>query len=256
MSDIIVEDLKITRKIYEKQNIVIKMNVPLQKENYRGETQRFHNEYVNDDNKKYITIEMDPFITIEMKDKGPWDKKKSIIVTDDNIQTLVRGFEQIIENMINGGVFARTASGQSVAYGDKIKENTVILNNMLGTQYVMLQPGIYYDEQDDGMSYECCLMYFNRKDLFIPLTVDVLASVYHKLKQIDIFMYSQMMLNYYIMSKDKVVVPPREPRKPKTNVFSNKVDPVQESVVTSKVSANKVSGQTDEDFFGMKEVKK
>ncbi len=252
MTDVVIEDLKITRKLYEKNNIVIKLNVPLQKENYKGDIKYFHNEYVNPENKKYITVDVDPFVTIEMKDTGGWDKKKSIIVTDNNIHILIKGFKQIIDNMINGGLYAQTQSGQLVIYKDKVKENTVTLNNMLGSQYVSFVPSIYYDEHDD-IPYECCLMYFNKKEFYIPLTVDVLGSVYYKLKKIDIFTYSQALLNYYVLSKDKVIVPENEKRKPKKNVFKD--DMVVESTVSSSMSGNKISTKSSEDFFGMKSVK-
>ncbi len=251
--EIQLKDGKISRKLYDKHNITLKITVPLEREDYRKEKKTYHSVYTSKDDVNYITVDIEPFLILEMKDGTPWDKKKSILVTDDNIQALIDGFEKIINNMIYGKVFGQLENGDSIVFKDKVEENTVHISNLLGSQYVELRPGIYVDEQDD-LTYECCLMYFNKRSNVIPLTVDTLAALYRKLKQIDIFMYSQALLNYYVATKDKIELPKKEPKK-KGNVFTAPAVDKQESTMTSSLPANNVSKQSGEDFFGINNTK-
>jgi len=249
--EINVKDKKISREILKLKNLLIKMNIKLINERNDGKISSFHSSYkVGDDN--FISVDIQPFITLEIKDREGWNKYKSIIITQKNIYQLIKGFKQLIDNIINGEIFAAKRNGEVIAYGDKIKENTVHIYNLGGTQKLQLQPGVIYDDEDD-LTYEGAVAYFNKSDFYAQLTIDDIDAIYYTLNNIDMYAYSQSLLNYYVSTLEKMDVQPIEIRKKKKNPFLENSVP-KEEIKSTQTPNDSVSKMSDEDFFGVKNL--
>lgn len=183
---------KISRELLNLgRKLVIKMNVQLVGEN----NSYFLNQYGRPDGSSAKSISLSPnaFITFEYKD-GTWSKDKSILINELNLVKVVKGFRNMHKNIYNGGIFAQDKNGRVIIYSDKARECTEAIR--VGIQHILLVPAII--EDDSGLTYEGVILYLNNMENFVELPIDWFEGMIRVLEKIDIFQYSQLLLNFYM----------------------------------------------------------
>lgn len=183
---------KISRELLNLgRKLVIKMNVNLVGEN----NSFFLNQYAKPDGSSAKSISLTPnaFITFEYKD-GAWSKDKSILINELNLVKVVKGFRNMHKNIYNGGIFAQDKNGRVVIYSDKARDCTEAIR--VGVQHMLLVPAII--EDDSGLTYEGVILYMNNMENFVELPIDWFEGIIRVLEKIDMFQYSQLLLNFYI----------------------------------------------------------
>jgi len=235
---------KISRTLIQPiKELTLKIHIKLLQEK-EGRKENFHHLF-NFDGNKYLKLDLQSFLTLEMND-GEWARDKSILIDQKNIYHIIKGFETMIESIYNGGVFAVNKSGEVVIFSDKIQEHTVKLFNIGNNQKLILKPAKIFDENE--VSYEGVVIFFNKTDNFVQLPIDAFESLYYTLKQTNIFVYSQLLLNYYMSCiKDekielKEVVSKSQAKTPKKQhpLFVEQKEEVKSSVFKK---------DSDEEFF-------
>lgn len=209
---------KITRTILNVQrNLVLKLHVKLISEE-NGEKHSFHNEYEYQ-GATYIRIDSMPFMTLDIIDKeSVWSKDKSIMITPNNIVHIVRAMERLLDAIYGDEIFAVNAKDQVVIYKDKADEYTQRLFNIGMNQRLLIRPAKIYDHNEVEM--EGVILIINTPDNVVELSIDAFESLVYNLKKIDMFTYSQLLLNYFML-QNKFSVPKEKSKKimPKRDVF-------------------------------------
>lgn len=173
------------------RKLVIKINVSLIGDN----NSPFVNQYARPDGSTQKSIVLNPnaFLTFEYKE-GTWTRDKSILVNELNLVKVVKGFRKMHNNIYNGGIFAQDKNGKVVIYQDRARECTEAIR--LGTQHMLLVPAII--EDDSGLTYEGIILYINNMSNYVELPIDYFEGIVRKLEKIDMFVYSQLLLNFYM----------------------------------------------------------
>lgn len=191
-----MEHYKISREILNLgRKLSIKLNVALVGDNNSS----FINMYAkpNSQTMKGISLSPNAFITFEYKE-GAWSKDKTIIINELNLAKVVKGFKNVHKHVYEGDIFAQNKKGEVVIYADRAKECTVHIG--LGNQNMLLQPAVITD--DSGLTYEGVILYINNSENVIELAIDWFDGIIRVLDKIDIFAYSQALLNFYIGLKE------------------------------------------------------
>lgn len=183
---------KISRELLNLgRKLVIKMNVQLVGEN----NSYFLNQYGRPDGSSAKSISLTPnaFITFEYKD-GTWSKDKSILINELNLVKVVKGFRNMHKNIYSGGIFAQDKNGKVIIYADRVRECTEAIR--IGVQHMLLVPAII--EDDSGLTYEGVILYLNNMENVVELPIDWFEGMIRVLEKIDMFQYSQLLLNFYM----------------------------------------------------------
>lgn len=244
---------KITRVLLRYKNIVVKLHVRLTNTKDNKEVS-FHNKYVSPMGDEYINLDINSFITVEFKDpaanSADWDPSRSILLTERNMIYMVKGLKLMTHILTEGKMFAiREKTKEVVMYSDIAKDNIVNVFNLGRSQRVSMEPAIIYDDED--LSYEGCILYINKTANGIEMTTDELMSLYYVLDKVDMFAYTQLMINYYVASEGKMdevnqkVIRKRHPLD---------IPPVTEASVHSTVQKEKPS--LDSTFGSLLNMKK
>lgn len=193
--------------------MVLKLHVKLSTDNTS-----MHNEYEYGGN-VYIKIEPQVYLTLECVGET-WSKDKCIIITQSNIYGIIQNMKKVIDSIYNEDIFANKPSGEIIAYKDMVEKFTRKISVYGTTQYIMLKPSVIYDEND--ISYEGVEMYLNKYDNRIEMTIELFEALYYTLSKIDLFQYSQLLINYFASYKGGNINlnnPPQKISKPKV-IFS------------------------------------
>lgn len=236
---------KISRLLIQPvKNLMLRIHVKLVHEK-DGRKENFHNIFTIDEN-SFLKLDVQSFLTLELKD-GEWAKDKSIIIDQKNIYQVVKGFERCLEAIYHGGVFAITKDGKTVIYQDMVEKHTQRIYNLGGNQRIVLKPAIIYDETE--VSYEGVILYINKTDNFVEFPIDAFEALYYTLKNVNLFVYSQLLINYFVsaLKEEKVELRQVTMERPKKK-YGSVFDMAPKETVQSKI----VKEQSDEDFFNMK----
>lgn len=186
---------KITRVILNLKNVVVKLHVKV-----FDDSGGVHNEF-SYNGSKYLKLDNIAFLSIDMVDNNTWSKDKSIIITQNNIHSVVSNMKKIINDIYNENIFANKPDGEIIAYKDMVEKFTRRFTLTGTNQQILLRPGVVYDENE--LSYEGIQMYFNKLENKVDLPIDIFEALYYTLDRIDLFTYSQLLINYYVSYYNK-----------------------------------------------------
>lgn len=210
---------KISRIIIQPvANLILRIHVKLLKEK-DGRVENFHNEFTFQ-GKTYLKLDFQSFLTLELIDNTEWDKDKSIIINERNIIQIIKGFEKMLDSIYNGNIFAVNSKNEIVIYSDEAEKAVVRIYNLGNGNRMVLKPAKIYDENE--LSYEGVILYLNNNNNFVELPIDAFESLLYALKQTNIFVYSQALINYYISAIKAGELENTKPlikAKPKKSVF-------------------------------------
>ena len=187
---------KISRIIIQPvKNLILKIHVRLY-QNKDGKLENYHNEFTFN-NKKFVTLNPSVFLSLAIIDKEDWDKSKSIMINQRNIYQIIKNFRILLKNIYRDEIFAMDSKGKNIIYSDMADKYTQKIYNLgMINQRLIIKPSIVFDEND--VSYEGVIMYINNSENFVELPIDAFESLYYTLEKMDIFAYSQQLLNYYV----------------------------------------------------------
>jgi hypothetical protein len=192
MDDIDID--KISRVLIQPtKGLSLRMHIKLLKEK-DGRKENFHNIF-SFNNNKYLKLDLQSFLTLEIIE-GDWDKDKTIFIDQKNIYQIIKGFKKMIDSIYDNGIFAVNKRDEIVIYKDMVEKYTQKIFNIGGNQKMIIKPAIIYD--DNEVSYEGVILYINRSEYYAELSIDAFESLYYALSKVDIFAYSQQLLNYYM----------------------------------------------------------
>lgn len=240
---------KISRVISQlTKDLRIRIHLKLVNQGKDGRRENFHNVFSVQGN-KYLKLDLQSFLTLEFIDKeDDWSQDKSIVINERNIFQITRGVKECIDAIYDGGIFAVDKDKNIVIYADMVEKHTVQIYNIGGNQRMVLKPTIVYDENET--SYEGATLYINKSDYSIDLPIDVLESMHYILNKIDLFLYSQALLNYYMMSLKEEKIQVKEVNMntktsspPKTHPLLQSQDKKEDEYMKMKVT------ESNEKFF-------
>ena len=152
-------------------------------------------------------------------------RKKCLIVNPKNQHLYVKAFKDILKILYdekNDPFYQK--NGHLYTYA--LKNSQIIRVHNAGINNVFeLKPAVIMD--NDGIEYEGASLAINMTNNIGPLYLDELEAVYHTLEKLDIFLYSQALLNFYFAYKSKVVanqVTIEKTRKKAKKLFGPKED--------------------------------
>jgi hypothetical protein len=237
---------KITRTIFTiNKKVSVKIHVNLKGTDFKTGKEEELISFTARDDKAYMNVNPQSFISLDLiTDKELWSRDRSIILNTRNLFAIVKGLKKAVENIYDGGVFAVNEKNEPIIYSDLIDANTVRIFNLMMNQRLIVQPTIVYDETD--VSYEGCTIFFNKMVNCVELTIDELEALLYILEKIDIFTYSQTLVNMYYSQKDNVTLTQttKSTYKPRANVFNVKK--------TESVDSTLVTPVDDDTFNGLK----
>lgn len=158
-------------------------------------------------------------------------------MTNRNQHIIIKAFEQMKKIIYRDDVFY-TRDGLLFTY--HIETDMIVKELGAGpNNNFVLYPVVITMEGEDRQ-YEGVRMYLNGSDIYTDLSIDEFEATLFMLKKIDIFTYSQSLINCYLLMKDKVVK--GEAPKKKSLFKDNPPPPPQKEMVSStivKKDANK-----------------
>lgn len=231
-------------------NLSLKMHVKLMEDKRSGRKENFHQEF-EVRGKTYMNLDIQSFLTLEYRDKNvAWDRSQSIVINQRNLHVIVNDMGKMIKHIYGNDVFKHDAAkGHSVVYAEDIEKYTVRMYNLTANQRIVLKPAMIMGDSEE--MYEGVIMYINNSDNVVELVVDAFESLYNTLKRIDLFLYSQSIVNYYAacIETGKIKVgeddAPAEQPKPKKHPLTAPPKVEEPPQTTSSIPQKK------EDFFGI-----
>lgn len=185
---------KITRIVTVIKKLTLKMHVELIKDKPDGTSTHFYNVFTFG-SKTYGRIDVHPYLTLEITDGTEWSKDKNILLDARTIYNLIRGIEKSLKMIYDGNVFVMGTSGKVILNKEVLEEHTVRVFN-INNNGIIIRPAVIYDENE--ITYEGVLFYMNNTHNYVELDIDSLHALCYNLKKVDLFLYSQSMVNYYL----------------------------------------------------------
>lgn len=203
----------------------------------------FHSVFENNFG-KYISYEVKSFITLDIKDKI-WDKSKSLLITPSNIFQFMTHLNTLISNIYRNDCFFYTSEKKLRVNQDRLARYSVDAFNLTGNQRVMMQPTVYYDNEEN--EYEGAIFYINNSENYFIIPIDKIETLKYEISQVNFVMYTGVFLNSYFHTLyEKEKEPKVEVIKPKTSVFAmNRDDSMtpekveEQMTVTNSTNDNK-----------------
>ena len=149
-----------------------------------------------------IGLDYFPFVTILNADSPIDDFRKSMVVmTMKNQHRVVKAFRKMLRVLYQEDIFFM--DGNTIKRYE-LQEDWIVRCNT-GKDIFVMAPTVVVDI-NDGKSYEGVQLSINRDEIYAELTLDEFEAMVHILEKIDLFVYSQELLNFYYGIKTKVEV--------------------------------------------------
>jgi len=146
----------------------------------------------------YYDLSYVPFVTIKPSWKLYHDRGRSamIVMTQKNQHTIVKGFKRMVRRFYEEDMFFER-EGVLKAYATKDEWVEYIRTDK---DSILLTP-ITITDQSDGIVYEGVNMVVNKQDINIGMSIDELETLTYTLEHVDMFLYSQAIINAYLAIK-------------------------------------------------------
>lgn len=232
-------------------NVILKFHVILSskgKDNVTDVPNAFHTIYENN-NGKYITMDVRSFMTLEIKDNA-WNKSKSILITPNNIFQLMTHLNKLIANIYKKDSFFVTTDGKLTVNRDKLSDYTVRATNLTGDQRLIMFPAVFYDADDNEYEGASFLMNTSSNQFVIP--IDTLESFKYEISQVNFMLYTSALLNHYFHTLYDKESDDKQPEviNNRVSVFANRDD----SMTPEKVEEDSTGGNISNDKQDPKEL--
>lgn len=181
---------KIFRPLFQTKELLLRLHVVI-----NDDQRSAHNEFTFAD-KTYTKLDPFTFLTLEIiKQDGVYDPSTSILIGQGTINIFEKAFNKVLNNIYTQEIFANKGE-EIIAYQDMVNKYTEKIVVPRSNTGVIVKPAVIYDENE--VSYEGVSIYINKLDNVASLSINEFESLVYTLSKVDIFTYSQMLLNYYI----------------------------------------------------------
>lgn len=186
--------IKLSRTLIGFKTLMLRIHVKLKEEN--GDFKfNYHNEF-EFGGKGYVKINPSVYLSLEVINKDDvYDKSRSLLINQNNMYKIIMFLRRLIKNIYNKEVFVMR-NGELVLYDEMVKKYQERLQ-ISDTGAIIGQPAIIYDNNES--SYEGVHLFINKTVNVAELTFSELESLLYTFEKIDLFQYSQAMLNYYLI---------------------------------------------------------
>lgn len=241
---------KISRVIIQPvRDLQLRIHVKLLNEK-DGRVENFHNVFEYGNN-KYGKVDLQSFLTLDYSggDKSNW-QSKSIMINQKNIFQVITGFEKMRKAILDDDVFAVNAKGESVIYKKENAEKSVQrIYNLGNNNRLVISPAIIFDEEANK-TYEGVILYINKTENYVELPIDAFEALYYALKQVNLFVYSQLLVNYYLAS-----VGAELESKPSTETEVKKKPRSNSHILVSEERVTSTLPKKEDTFLGLESEK-
>lgn len=227
----------ISRTILKYNNMVLKLIVKLKDDN-----KLFIGEY-NNNNKTSIVLNPNAYLSLYLNDENDktFDKSRGFMIGQGNIGIVIRAFKNVLRNMYKQDIFINQ-NNKIIIYEDMAKKYSESVRIPNTTYSLLIVPSVIYDENET--TYEGVTIYINKLENMLPLAIDEFENLVYTLENIDIFTYSQLLINFVLTHIGELNT--------KSNSFNSyqiksigwKNDTVKKEKTVSNYSTNK-----DDDMF-------
>lgn len=195
--------------------------------------------------KEYLRIDPQVFITIKIRDSKSssstiWDSSKSVMMTSGNIYLFVFALRRIIRAIYKCDIFELKKNGEIIINIDMAKKYNETIQ-LTANQAIMIIPSVIYD--DSELTYEGVRIFINNNSNIIDLPIQYLEALLYTFEKIDLFAYSQSILNYISFKYNGEETADKEYRPINKIDFSKPLE----------VKSNYVKPSDDNIFNGLKE---
>lgn len=213
---------KIDRDIFRiPRTLALKLTVRLLNQNREGRTEPFFDDF-EFNHKRYLKLNVHSFVTLEIprqKDEE-WSKDKSVSINSATIYSVISAFNRIrqafYETDPQKQIFAMTPENEVIIYEKMAVEYQETINHLGNNQFLLIRPAVVFV---DDTSYEGVRIFLNHTSNSVDLTVDQFEGLLYHITQINLFEYTQALVNFFIAYEGKVQ---QEPTKRKTSTFVHK----------------------------------
>lgn len=184
----------LSRIIFNTKTLSVKLKVIL--ENTVGGIKYFYHNDFSYGNARYFKLSPSAYITVEYTNKQNgegYDPSKNISITYLKWYQFIEALRRMRHNIHKPDIFVMKGN-EIILYDDVKKDNIVSVH--IGNNTMVMSPAIIYDANE--VSYEGVYIYINKTINIIELSVDEFESFVYQMEKVDIFAYSQSLINYYV----------------------------------------------------------
>lgn len=237
---------RISRAMFSVNKLFAKILIMLHDENNTGFTDTAKTQS-NEDVYHYLSLSYFAMVILEINDKNiSWDRKARIIMTQKNQYQIISGIKKAIDTIYKEGMYYYDNGTLCLS---KITENDIVrIYNAGDSNKIVIVPNIVSDA--DTNQYEGVRIFVNDSTNSVDLTIDELETLYYNLSKIDLFLYSQGLINFYVSYLEKgVIIEQAKDGKKSKSLFT--VNPDIEKQSTVKVIGSTLK-KDDDPFLGLK----
>lgn len=186
---------KISRTIFRISNLVCKISIGL----LSGEGQKVGVDVYDFSGSKYLSLQYYPLLVLDIVDKSVWSRNRSIVLNSKTLVHFISGVHKLIKLFDNDIYFYNSDKKLCLVALDS--SYLIRLTNLGDNNIVEMYPVVIEDR--DLVQYEGARLVFNNVNNFVELSYDELLSLSYLLKKIDLFTYSQLLINFIAMTNGK-----------------------------------------------------
>lgn len=229
---------KLTRNILFLRELSVRIHVKLHDDNFNYYTEYTYN------NKLYAKVDPCVFITLDMsKEKDNYSHDKNIMITQLNINSVINAFKTVQKNIYEQKIFGKR-DNEIIVYSDMVEKYSFKLLLPRSNNAMVIRPAVVYDENE--ISYEGVRLFLNKTENTVDLMIEEFETLIYTLSQIDLFKYSQLLLNYIaIKHPNGIYEPPKKEFKKRSSIN-------WDTPPTETVSSNFKKPDNNDLFEGLK----
>lgn len=188
---------KVGRTIFKINDLIGKISIGL----FSSEGQSAGIDIYEFNNDKNINLQYYPLLILDITSKMQWCRKRSIILNNKTIIHFIRGLKKLI-NLFKNDIYYYN-SEKKLCLGALDDSYYIRLLNLGDNNIVEMYPVIIEDR--DFVQYEGARIVFNDVENYVELSYDELISLEDIMKKIDLFTYSQLLINFALLLDKKVL---------------------------------------------------
>ena len=183
---------KLTRPLFKSRELYLRIHVMFgNTDTYGGSFSEF-----TFDNKTSSRIDPGVYLTLDIKKTdSEYDPSLSVVIGKGTLHMFKKSCKRLLDSIYEQHIFANKGN-TVVAYQDMVEKYSETITVPRTNSAVLLKPAVVYDENE--VSYEGVNVYINKLENMASLFIDEYESLVNILLDIDLFVYSQLLVNYYV----------------------------------------------------------
>ena len=162
----------------------------------------FHSDYITND-KDYMTLGYSAYLSISMTQQGK-GMPPSVSLTNKGLSKLVRKMKVLRRDLQGDSIFYKDKTDTLRLYSGAVDkfQQTIFGLGYTSKDQLRFIPSVMYDENE--RTYESVAMFIQSPENMVSLSIDEFESMIDLLSKIDIYVYGQMLVNYYASTRESI----------------------------------------------------